>query len=113
MDAITEVPRPVNEPNLHYAPGSPERAELEAALVELQKTQLELTATIGGEKVSGGGAEIAAVQPHNHQHVLGTMRNATQKDAKAAIAAATEAAPQWRAMAFDDRAAILLKAADL
>jgi 1-pyrroline-5-carboxylate dehydrogenase len=113
MDAITEVPRPVNEPNLHYAPGSPERAELEASLVELQKTQLELTATIGGEKVSGGGAEIDAVQPHNHQHVLGTMRNATQKDAKAAIAAATEAAPRWRAMAFDDRAAILLKAADL
>jgi 1-pyrroline-5-carboxylate dehydrogenase len=113
MDAITEVPRPVNEPNLHYAPGSPERTELEAALVELQKTQLELTATIGGQKVSGGGAEIEAVQPHHHQHVLGTMRNATQKDAKAAIAAATEAAPQWRAMSFDDRAAILLKAADL
>jgi len=113
MDAITDVPRPVNEPNLHYAPGSPERAELETALVELQKTQLELTATIGGEKVSGGGAEIDAVQPHHHQHVLGTMRNATQKDAKAAIAAATEAAPAWRAMSFDDRAAILLKAADL
>jgi 1-pyrroline-5-carboxylate dehydrogenase len=113
MDAITEVPRPVNEPNLHYAPGSPERAELEAALVELQKTRLELTATIGGEKVTGGGSEIDAVQPHNHQHVLGTMRNATGKDAKAAIAAATEAAPAWRTMSMDDRAAILLKAADL
>ncbi|MDQ4085308.1 MAG: aldehyde dehydrogenase family protein, partial [Actinomycetota bacterium] len=113
MDAITEVPRPVNEPNLHYAPGSPERAELEAALVELQKTQLELTATIGGRKVSGGGTEIDVVQPHNHQHVLGTIRNATQKEARAAVAAAREAAPAWRAMSFDDRAAVFLKAADL
>ena len=113
MDAITEVPRPVNEPNLHYAPGSPERAELEAQLVELQKTQLDLTATIGGERVAGGGAEIPVVQPHNHQHVLGVIRNASRKDAKAAIAAATEAAPAWRAMSIDDRAAILLKAADL
>ncbi|MGH3317642.1 MAG: L-glutamate gamma-semialdehyde dehydrogenase, partial [Nocardioidaceae bacterium] len=77
MDAITEVPRPVNEPTLHYSPGSPERAALEAELIDLQKTQLELTATIGGEQVLGGGAEIDAVQPHNHQHVLGTMRNAT------------------------------------
>jgi len=113
MDAITEVPRPVNEPNLHYAPGSPERADLEATLLELQKTQLELTATIGGRRVTGAGAEIDAVQPHNHHRVLGTMRNATNKDAKAAIAAATEAAPAWRAMSFEDRAAILLKAADL
>jgi len=113
MDAITEVPRPVNEPNLHYSLGSPERAALEAELIDLQKTQLELTATVGGEQVLGGGAEIDAVQPHNHQHVLGTMRNATQKDAKAAIAAAAEAAPAWRAMSIDDRAAIILKAADL
>jgi 1-pyrroline-5-carboxylate dehydrogenase len=113
MDAITQVPRPVNEPNLHYAPGSPERAELQAALTELQKTDVDLTATIGGRAVMGGGAEIPVVQPHNHQHVLGTIKNATQKDAKAAIAAATEAAPAWRALSIDDRAAILLKAADL
>jgi 1-pyrroline-5-carboxylate dehydrogenase len=113
MDAITRVPTPVNEPNLHYAPGSPERAALEAELVELQKTQLELTATIGGRRVAGGGPEIDVVQPHHHQHVVGTIRNATHKDAKAAVAAATEAAPGWRAMSMDDRAAILLKAADL
>jgi 1-pyrroline-5-carboxylate dehydrogenase len=113
MDAITRVPTPVNEPNLHYAPGSPERAALEAELVGLQKTRLELTATIGGRRVSGGGADIDVVQPHHHEHVLGTINNATQKDAKAAVAAATEAAPAWRAMSMDDRAAILLKAADL
>jgi 1-pyrroline-5-carboxylate dehydrogenase len=113
MDAITTVPAPVNEPNLTYAPGSPERAELEAKLVELQASTTTLTATIGGEKVNGGGAEIPVVQPHNHQHVLGVLKNSTQKEAKAAVAAAAAAAPEWRELSFEDRASVILKAADL
>ena len=64
-------------------------------------------------KRSGGGAEIHVVQPHDHHHVLGTLKGATQRDAQAAIKAAADAAPGWRAMSFDDRAAIFLKAADL
>jgi 1-pyrroline-5-carboxylate dehydrogenase len=113
MDAITTVPTPVNEPNLTYAPGSTERFELEQRLVELQKKQVDLKATIGGRQVWGRGEELTVVQPHNHQHVLGVTRGATAADAKAAIDAAIEAAPAWRAMSFDDRAAILLKAAEL
>jgi 1-pyrroline-5-carboxylate dehydrogenase len=61
----------------------------------------------------GGGAEVPVVQPHDHGHVLGVLKSSTQADAKAAIAAAKEAAPAWRALSFDDRAAVLLKAADL
>jgi 1-pyrroline-5-carboxylate dehydrogenase len=113
MDAITSPPAPVNEPNLGYAPGSPERAALETELAAQEGRQVELTATIGGRKKMGGGAETPVVQPHDHRHVLGVLKNATQADAKAAIAAAQEAAPEWRALPFDDRAAVLLKAADL
>ncbi len=113
MDAISSVPTPVNEPNLDYAPGSAERAELDVRLVELQKDTVELKATIGGEHRWAKGEELSVVQPHNHQHVLGVTRGAATSDVKAAIKAANEAAPQWRAMSFDDRAAILLKAADL
>jgi len=113
MDAITHPPAPVNEPNLTYAPGSPERAELELELVRQEARQLELTATIGGEKRRGGGAETPVVQPHDHAHVLGVLNNSTKDDARAAIAAAHEAAPGWAALSFDDRAAVLLKAADL
>ncbi|MGH3372004.1 MAG: L-glutamate gamma-semialdehyde dehydrogenase, partial [Nocardioidaceae bacterium] len=113
MDAITHPPAPVNEPNLGYAPGSPERAELERELAVQESRQLDLTATIGGVKKMGGGREIPVVQPHDHQHVLGVLKNSTQADAKAAVAAAQEAAPGWRAMSLDDRAAVLLKAADL
>ncbi|HET7531588.1 MAG TPA: L-glutamate gamma-semialdehyde dehydrogenase [Nocardioidaceae bacterium] len=113
MDAITQPPAPVNEPNLGYAPGSPERAELERELERQQSSEVRLTATIGGEKRMGGGAEIPVVQPHDHQHVLGVLKNSTEADAKAAIEAAQAAAPEWRAMSLDDRAAVLLKAADL
>jgi 1-pyrroline-5-carboxylate dehydrogenase len=113
MDAHSKVPVPVNEPNLTYAPGSSERAELEQRLGELQKEQVELTATIGGEQRWGRGPEVSVVQPHKHQHVLGVLKGATVADAKQAIAAAVDAAPTWRAMSFEDRASIFLKAADL
>ncbi|MEU5690358.1 L-glutamate gamma-semialdehyde dehydrogenase [Actinosynnema sp. NPDC020468] len=113
MDAVTAVPAPVNEPVLGYAPGSPERAKLQAALAELVKEPLELTATIGGEQRVGGGEAFDVVQPHNHRAVLGTLHGATQQDTRDAIAAAREAAPAWRALSYDDRAAIFLRAADL
>ena len=61
----------------------------------------------------GRGEELDVVQPHNHQSRLGVTRGATAADAKAAIRAAGEAAPAWRAMSFEDRASIILKAADL
>ncbi|MDQ1668205.1 MAG: 1-pyrroline-5-carboxylate dehydrogenase [Actinomycetota bacterium] len=113
MDAVTNIPTPVNEPVRQYAPGSAERAELESALKRMQGDSHELTMTIGGQRRMGSGDPIEVVQPHNRRHVLGTMRAATIEDAGAALDAARAAAPGWRAMSFDDRAAILLKAADL
>jgi 1-pyrroline-5-carboxylate dehydrogenase len=113
MDALSTVPSPQNEPNLHYAPGSAERAELEVELAKLENTYTELKATVGGEQKWGGGDEYLVVQPHEHAHVLGVTRGATARDARAAVQAATDAAAGWRAMSYEDRAAILLKAADL
>ncbi|MFC6287901.1 L-glutamate gamma-semialdehyde dehydrogenase [Nocardioides sp. GCM10027113] len=113
MDAITFPPAPVNEPNLTYAPGTPERETLTAELDRLAAEQHDLQAYIGGEWRTGGGQEIKVVQPHKHSHVLGTMKNSSQTDAKHAIEAAQEAAPAWRAMPFDERCAVILKAADL
>jgi 1-pyrroline-5-carboxylate dehydrogenase len=113
LDAVTHVPAPVNEPVQAYAPGSAERARLERALQTLAADQVDLTATIGGEQLSGGGSKVEVVQPHNHRHILGVAQNATHEDGQAAIRAAQQAAPAWRAMSFDDRAAVFLKAADL
>ncbi len=113
MDAISFPPTPINEPNLTYAPGSPERAALVVELERLERKQVTLRAHVNGRKRAGGGAEINVVQPHDHQHVLGTMKNSTTKDAEAAVRAAGDAAPAWRAMPVDERCAVILKAADL
>ncbi|HLX51289.1 MAG TPA: L-glutamate gamma-semialdehyde dehydrogenase [Streptosporangiaceae bacterium] len=113
MDAVTNVPVPANEPVRQYPPGSHDRAVLESKIKELASGRTELTMTIGGQQRMGTGQLIDVVQPHNHRHVLGQLGNATDEDVAAAIDAAAEAAPGWRALSFDDRAAILLKAADL
>ncbi|HEU4330476.1 MAG TPA: L-glutamate gamma-semialdehyde dehydrogenase [Lapillicoccus sp.] len=113
MDAVTQVPAPVNEPVLNYAPGSPERADLEVALATLGAERRDLPHTIGGRRVMGGGKRFDVRQPHARRKVLGTLKNATVADARSAVEAAKAAAPGWRALSFDDRAAILLKAAEL
>ncbi len=113
MDAVTRVPVPVNEPNLTYAPGSPERAQLEEALSDLAGAGPELTNAIGGRRSMASGAPVDVVQPHARHQVLGVTADCTHDDARAAIAAAGEAAPVWRELSFDDRAAIFLKAAEL
>jgi 1-pyrroline-5-carboxylate dehydrogenase len=113
MDAVTQVPGPVNEPIHGYAPGSPERAALQQRLGELAGDRHELTMTIGGSQRMAGGAEIEVVEPHRHSHVLGTLREATRDDVAAAVAAAKEAAPAWRDLPFDERAAVFLRAAEL
>src|SRR5579875_1405469 len=113
MDAVTNMPAPVNEPVRQYQPGSHERAVLEKKIKQLAGEQAELSMTVGGRLRMGGGDLIDVVAPHDHRHVLGRLGNATDEDVTAAIDAARAAAPGWRALSFDDRAAVLLKAADL
>jgi 1-pyrroline-5-carboxylate dehydrogenase len=113
MDAVTRVPAPHNEPVLTYAPGSAERAALQARLPEVAAETLELTSTIGGARRMASGEKFEVVQPHRHSAVLGTSAHATHADAEDAIGAARDAAPGWQELSFDDRAAVFLKAADL
>ncbi len=113
MDALFTVPEPRNEVVRSYAPGSGERTSLERRLGELAGERVELTMTIGGRQRMGGGEAIDVVQPHKHRHVLGVTHNATNEDAAAAVAAAKRAAPAWRALPYEQRAAIFLRAADL
>ena len=96
----------MNEPVLDYAPGSPERARWSAGSPS-SGGPARPTHTIGGREVEGGGEPLDVVQPHNRRSVLGTLRNATTADARAAVNAALAAAPGWRAVPFDERAADL------
>jgi 1-pyrroline-5-carboxylate dehydrogenase len=113
MDAVSRTPVPANEPVRHYQPGSHERAVLESKIKELAGQRAELTMTIGGKQQLAAGRLVDVVEPHNKAHVLGQLGHATNVDVAAAIYAAKQAAPLWRALSFDDRAAIFLKAADL
>src|ERR1700729_2958510 len=113
FDAVTSVPVPANEPIKTYAPGSAERAALETKIKDLAREPIDLTMTVGGVQRMGGGDWIDVVQPHNHAHKLGRLGEATDEDVSAAIEAAALAAPGWRELSFDDRAAIFLRAAEL
>ncbi|PXX52876.1 delta-1-pyrroline-5-carboxylate dehydrogenase [Nocardia tenerifensis] len=113
MDAIVSTPRPANEPVGSFAPGSAERTRLQAKLAELGANQTEVHHVIGGEHRRSAGKTINVVQPHRHEAVLGTLTTAKAGDVEDAIAAATAAAPAWRALSFEDRAAVFLRAADL
>ena len=113
LDATTVVPLPVNETVRSYVPGSPERASLAAKVTELAGSPVDLTMTIAGEQRLGSGDPIDVVQPHCHSAVLGTTREAGTADVQAAVDAALAAAPSWRALSYDDRAAVFLRAADL
>jgi 1-pyrroline-5-carboxylate dehydrogenase len=113
LDATTVVPTPLNEPIKQYAPGSPERASLESRLKELAAEPLDLTSTIDGDSLMASGDRIQVVQPHRHAALLGTTAESSADEWQRAVDAALKAAPAWRETSYDDRAAVLLKAADL
>ncbi|MFT4050634.1 MAG: L-glutamate gamma-semialdehyde dehydrogenase [Microbacterium sp.] len=113
MDAITAPPAPVNEPVLDYAPGSAERVALKEQLAALSAQQRDFKAYIGGEWISGSGPEIRVAQPHAHAETLGVIKGAVEVEGAKAVAATKDAAASWRALPFDERAAVFLRAADL
>ncbi|MFE6860058.1 L-glutamate gamma-semialdehyde dehydrogenase [Nocardia sp. NPDC057668] len=113
MDAVTVVPAPANEPVHTYAPGSRERELLTGRLAEISAGSVDVPLVIGGKHQPGTGAPAEIVMPHRHRHVLGTYTETTHDEARSAVDAALAAAPAWRALPFDERAAVLLRAADL
>ncbi|MBS1150242.1 MAG: pruA [Myxococcaceae bacterium] len=106
------VPTPVNEPVRSYAPGSPERAEVKAALQKQTAEKLDIPIVIGGKEIRTGKLS-QAFSPHRHQHVTADVHQASPAHVEQAIAAAMAAKPGWAATPFHERAAIFLRAAEL
>jgi 1-pyrroline-5-carboxylate dehydrogenase len=114
VDAVVDVPVPVNEAVLGYAPGSNERAAIESALERMASDDpIDLTATIDGVSKPASGDPFDVRMPSDHSHILGRAANATQSDATEAIDAALAAAPGWAELGFEQRAAVFLRAAEL
>ncbi len=114
-DAITgrrRVPRPENDPNLTYAPGTPARAELKARLATMAGETVDIPIIIGGKEIRNG-VTSASVMPHKHGHVLGHFHKASADHVRQAVAAALTARKEWSSWSFEDRAAVFLRAAEL
>jgi 1-pyrroline-5-carboxylate dehydrogenase len=109
---VRRVPSPINEPNRAYAPGSPERAELKARLKSMASETIDIPLVIGGREIRTGRTE-KSVMPHDHRHVLAEYHVASPEHVQQAIAAAAEARREWASWPWEERAAVLLKAADL
>jgi 1-pyrroline-5-carboxylate dehydrogenase len=112
IDAVVSVPPPKNEPTLDYAPGSPERARLKAALAKIEGEVVEIPCVIGGERVTTGTL-VDVTMPHRHQHVLARAHCADAGLAERAINASLDARREWASMRWESRAAVFLKAAEL
>jgi len=111
-NAFFEVPIAVNEPVLSYAPNSPEKAAVKAAIAELKSKTIDIPMYIGGKKVFTKN-KVKIYPPHETKHCLGTFSKGGATHVKDAIKAALKAKPAWESMPWQDRAAIFLKAADL
>ena len=110
--AIFQVPFPENEPILSYEPGSPERAEVKAALARLSAQEIDVPMFIGGQEVRTD-KRLPLSPPHDHQHRIGQFSRGDASHLQAAIAAAMAAKPAWENLSWEHRASIFLKAADL
>ena len=112
MSGVWNIPTPYNEPVLSYAPGSPERAALKAALAGVGAQQADIPAVVGGREVRTGVTQDV-ISPHCHRRVLAKVHQADRATIEGAIKAAVEAQRDWGQWRFEDRAAVFLKAAEL
>jgi len=112
ITARRRVPRPENDPNLTYAPGTPARAELKARLATMATETVDIPIVIGGQQIRTGDTE-RSVMPHKHGHVLANFHKASPDHVQQAVAAAMAARKEWSSWSFEDRAAIFLRAAEL
>ena len=112
INARVKVPTPTNESVLNYAPGSAEKGILGEKLDEFIGQQIEIPLIIGGAEVKTGDFG-QCILPHDHQHVLASFHKGNADTVNQAIDAAAAARPEWAAMAWEARAAIFLRAAEL
>jgi 1-pyrroline-5-carboxylate dehydrogenase len=112
MNSVPQVPAPINEPVLSYAPGSPERALLKETYARMHGEEIEIPLIIGGREVRTGNTDVQ-VSPHEHGHVLARYHKAGAAEVRQAIDASMKAWKDWSNWPWEDRLAVFQRAADL
>src|SRR3954470_5004605 len=110
--AIFRTPAPANEPIHEYKPGSPERLKLQRRLEQMRGERIEVPLVIGGKDVTTGELKHA-VMPHAKDHVLADVHQGGAEHVQQAIDAAAQAWQDWSRWPWEERAAVLLRAAEL
>ncbi len=106
------ITTPENEPIKDYAPGSPEKASLQAKLEEMSSQVIDIPLVIGGEEVRTGDT-ASCVMPHDHGQILANFHQAGEKEVHMAIEASQDAWASWSKKPLEERAVVYIKAADL
>jgi 1-pyrroline-5-carboxylate dehydrogenase len=112
LKGFFNIPKAVNEPVKSYAPNSPEKERVLEAYKEMWQSKIEVPLYIGSEEIKTGNTKNMTA-PHDHKHVVGVYHLAEKKHIEKAIANALESRTKWANMAWEQRAAIFLKAAEL
>ena len=112
LKGFFHVPKAVNEPVKSYAPNSPEKAAVLAAYKQMWNSKIDVPLYIGSEEIRTGNTRNMSA-PHDHKHIVGTYHLAEKAHIEKAIANALDSKKAWANMAWEQRAAIFLKAAEL
>ncbi|MBS1653172.1 MAG: L-glutamate gamma-semialdehyde dehydrogenase [Bacteroidetes bacterium] len=112
LKGFFNIPTPINEPIKQYAAGSTERKELQETLKQMRSVEVDVPMYIGGKEIRNN-ALARLSPPHDHKHTLGHYHKSDKTHISQAIDAALAARKQWAALAWEQRAAIFLKAAEL
>jgi RHH-type proline utilization regulon transcriptional repressor/proline dehydrogenase/delta 1-pyrroline-5-carboxylate dehydrogenase len=122
VDGYSEIPHPrIVEPARLYGPdrlnsrgvNMADGTELRALKKECEAAAAKrwhATALIDGK--SGAGTAVQLVNPSNESQVIGTIAQASAADAERAVTSAHAAQPGWDSMPAEQRASILMRAAD-
>ncbi|APU09337.1 L-glutamate gamma-semialdehyde dehydrogenase [Cellulophaga lytica] len=107
-----EVPTAFNEPIKSYAPGTPERQAVLEQYKAYYNGNVDVPLYIGAEEIKTGNTKPMS-PPHDHKHVVGQYHLAEKEHVTKAIENALESREAWANLAWEQRAAIFLKAAEL
>jgi 1-pyrroline-5-carboxylate dehydrogenase len=110
--AIFRTPAPRNEPINDYAPGRPERERLQRRVEQIGSERIEIPLVIGGKDITTGDLK-QAVMPHDKDHVLADVHQGGAEHVQLAIDAAAAAWADWSRWPWEERAAVMLRAAEL
>ena len=112
LKGFFNIPKAVNEPVKAYAPNSPEKAAVQATYTKMWNETIDVPLYIGSEEIRTGNTKNMTA-PHDHQHIVGTYHLCEKAHVEKAIANALQNRTKWANMAWEQRAAIFLKAAEL